>query len=78
MGTVPYVMIVQVRGVQRTIRSLEGDVLLLHSQVDEADRVIAGQREGDKQVTLSLLILTAQVHTSSMEHVGGCGCHCLY
>jgi hypothetical protein len=63
MWTVSYVMIVQVRGVQRAIRSLEGDVLLLHSQVDEADRVIAGQREGDKQVTSSLLILTAQ-HSS--------------
>jgi hypothetical protein len=65
MWTVPYVMIVQVRGVQRAIRSLESDVLLLHSQVDEADRVIAGQREGDKQVTLLLL----PYHYSTSEYV---------
>jgi hypothetical protein len=63
---------VQVRGVQRAIRSLESDVLLLHSQVDEADRVIAGQREGDKQVTMLLPVPTAQVHTSTIEPVGGC------
>jgi hypothetical protein len=74
MGTtnvraVCHLLSVQVRGVQRAIRSLESDVLLLHSQVDEADRVIAGQREGDKQVTslLPILTVTAHVNTFSIE-----------
>lgn len=39
-----------VRDAQRQVRSLEGEIALLHSQNDEADQVLRNQKEADKKI----------------------------